>query len=79
MGAPVSRFSLSAPPTWSMWAWVTRICFSLRAEFGQPLVNAVDLVAGIDDDGLMGLFVAQNGAVAGQRPDRKGLEDHARL
>ena len=30
MGAPVSRFNLSAPPTWSIWAWVTRICFNLR-------------------------------------------------
>ncbi len=76
MGAPVSRLSLSAPPTWSMWAWVTRICLSLRPKFGQPLVDASNLVAGVDDDGLMCLLVPQEGAVAGQRAYGKCLEDH---
>jgi hypothetical protein len=37
------------------------------------------LVAGIDDDGLARLLVAQNGAVALQRADGKGLDDHGSI
>ena len=48
----------------------------LEPQFGEPLMNARRLVTGIDDDGLPGLFIAQDGAVAGQRPDGKGLQDH---
>src|ERR1700675_1781965 len=29
MGAPVARFSFMAPPTWSMWACVMMICFTV--------------------------------------------------
>ncbi len=47
-----------------------------EAEIGEAAMDAADLVAGIDDDGLAGLFVAQDGAVALQRADGKGLEDH---
>ena len=36
----------------------------LEAELGEAAVDAADFVAGIDDDGLAGLFVAQEGAVA---------------
>ena len=51
----------------------------LEAEFGEPAANAADLVAGIDHDGLARLFVAQDGAVAGKRADRKGFEDHGSI
>ena len=51
----------------------------LEAELGEAAVDAAHLVAGIDDDGLVGLFIAQNRAVAGQRTDRKGLKDHASI
>jgi hypothetical protein len=39
-------------------------------------MDAADLVAGIDDDGLAGHFVAEDGAVAGQRADGKGFQNH---
>src|SRR5208337_3783439 len=48
----------------------------LEAELGKAALNAADFVAGIDDDGLTGLFVAQDGAVAGERADGEGLQDH---
>ena len=50
--------------------------FEFQAQFGEAAVNSVDLVAGIDDDGLMGFFVAQQSAVACEWPDGKGLKDH---
>ena len=51
----------------------------LEAERGEAAVNAADLVAGIDDDGLAGLLVAKDGAVALQRADGKGFEDHGSI
>ena len=48
----------------------------LEAELGEAALDAGDLVAGIDDDGLAGLFVAEDGAVAGERADGEGFEDH---
>ena len=48
----------------------------LEAEGGEAAVDAGDLVAGIDDDGFAGFLVAQDGAVALERADGKGLEDH---
>src|ERR1039458_9336133 len=50
--------------------------FELEAEFGKAALNAANLVAGIDDDGLAGFLVAQDGAVAGERADGEGFEDH---
>ena len=47
-----------------------------QAERCQAAVNAGDFVAGVDDDGLGGVLVAQDGAVALQRADGKCLEDH---
>ncbi len=47
-----------------------------EAQFGEASVDAADFVAGIDDNGLSGLFVAQQGAVALQRADGKGLKNH---
>jgi len=41
-----------------------------EAELVQPAVNAPGLAAGIDDDGLASLFVAQNGAIRLQRTER---------
>ena len=38
-----------------------------------------DFVAGIDDDGLAGGFVAQDGAVALERADGKNLANHGHL
>ena len=48
----------------------------VEAEAGEAAMDAGDLVAGIDDDGLAGCLVAEDGAVAVQRADGKGLEDH---
>jgi hypothetical protein len=42
----------------------------------KALVNAGDLVAGVDDDSFASFFVAEKSAIALQRADRKGLEDH---
>jgi hypothetical protein len=39
-------------------------------------MNARYIVAGVDDDGLAGVFIAEDGAVAGERADGKGLEEH---
>jgi len=50
--------------------------FDLEAELGQAALNAGDLVAGIDHDGFARGFIAKQGAVALQRADREGLEDH---
>ena len=51
----------------------------LEAEFGQSAVNASDFVAGIDDDGFTHFFVTEQGAVALQRADGKGLQDHSSI
>ena len=51
--------------------------FEFQAKFGEAAMNFADLVAGIDDDGLVGFFVAQQGAVACEWADGKGLQDHA--
>ena len=42
----------------------------------QPGENLRKVVARIDDDGFVGELVAQDGAIAVQWTDRKGLEDH---
>ena len=42
----------------------------------QPGKNFRNVVSRIDDDGFVGEFVAQDGAIAVQWTDRKGLEDH---
>src|SRR5271167_3066814 len=42
-------------------------------------MDAGDLIARIDDDGLVSLFVAKHGAVALQRTDGEGLEDHGTI
>ena len=60
-----------------MWRVSDENLLELEAELGEPAVNAADFVAGIDDDGLAGLFVAEDGAVALQRADGEGLKDHA--
>ena len=38
--------------------------------------DAGDVVAGIDDDGLAGGFVAEDGAVALEEADGEGFADH---
>ena len=48
----------------------------LEAQFSQASMDAADLVAGIDDNGLSGLLVAKDSAIALQWPDGEGLEDH---
>ena len=48
----------------------------LEAELGEAALNAADFVAGVNDDGFVGLLVTQNGAVALQRADWEGFEDH---
>ena len=51
----------------------------LEAKHGQTAVNARDLVAGIDHDGFAGFLVAHEGAIALQRADREGFEDHGAI
>jgi hypothetical protein len=51
----------------------------LEAEIGQPLVNAADFVSWIDDNGLSGLFISYQGAVASQRADRERFQNHASI
>ncbi len=41
--------------------------------------NSFNLVSGIDHHGLMGLLIADNRAVALQRPDGKDFVDHANM
>jgi hypothetical protein len=50
--------------------------FKLESKSGEAVVDAGDLVARIDDDGLSSCFVAEQGAVALQRADGKAFEDH---
>ena len=47
-----------------------------EAVLPQPGENLGNVVTRIDDDGLMGSLVAQDGAVAAQWPNGKGLKDH---
>jgi len=48
----------------------------LEAKRRKARVNAADFVAGINDDGIARGFVAQKSAVALQRADGEGFEDH---
>jgi hypothetical protein len=47
-----------------------------QALIRKPLVDAADVISGINDDGLAGLLVAQDGAVALQGSDGKRLKNH---
>ena len=47
-----------------------------ETEGGEAAMDAADFVAGIDDDGFAGGLVGKDGAVALQRADGKGLENH---
>lgn len=48
-----------------------------EAKLAQPSVNAGDLVSGIDHNRFARGFVAEKRAVALERADREGLEDHS--
>jgi hypothetical protein len=50
-----------------------------EAVFVEKGENLGDIVARVDDHGFAGGLVAENGAVALQRPNRKGFEDHNAL
>ena len=50
--------------------------FQGKRQLGKAAVDAGDLVAWIDDDGLAGLLVPHEGAVARKRANREGFEDH---
>lgn len=39
-------------------------------------MDAADLVAGVDNDGLARFFIGEDGAIALQGADGKGLKDH---
>ena len=78
-GAPVSAFSLAAPPMWSIWAWVITMAFTVKSVPVQHFGNVRDIIARIDDDGLAGLLVAENRAVALQHADRKNLVNHTTI
>jgi hypothetical protein len=47
-----------------------------EAELGEATGDSPNLVAGVDDNRFMGLLVAQDSAVALQRADGEGFEDH---
>ena len=47
-----------------------------EAQFGEPAMNVADLVAGINDDGLASLLIAEYGAVGLQRANGKALQNH---
>jgi hypothetical protein len=49
----------------------------LEAQVCQTPLDSSDFLARIDDDGLAGLLVAENGAVALKRANGEGLDDHA--
>jgi hypothetical protein len=49
----------------------------LETMAGEDFENARDFVAGVDDHGLAGLLIAEDGAVALQRADGQNLVDHA--
>jgi hypothetical protein len=50
--------------------------FDGEVVFSEEGEDAGDVVAGIDDDGFMGDLVAEDGAVALERADGDGFEDH---
>jgi hypothetical protein len=50
--------------------------FDGEAMPGDDGHDAGDVIARVDDDGFVGVLVAQNGAVALQRTDREDLVDH---
>jgi hypothetical protein len=51
----------------------------LEAKLGEALVDAAHFVAGIDDNSLAGLLVAQDRAIALQRADGKSLKNHCSI
>jgi hypothetical protein len=53
--------------------------FELEAQLSQAPMDAGNFVAGIDDDGLARLLIAQDGAVALKWADREGLDDHGSI
>ena len=53
--------------------------FDGEAVGGEDGHNAGDVIAGVDDDGFVGVLVAQDGTVALQRTDWEDLVDHRDL
>lgn len=53
--------------------------FQLQAVAQDALVNAINVFAGVDDDGFAGCLVAEKCAVALEGADGKGFEDHRGL
>jgi hypothetical protein len=47
--------------------------------FGEEGEDAGDVVSGVYDDGFAGGFIAEDGAVALERADGEGFEDHGEL
>jgi hypothetical protein len=47
-----------------------------QSEFVETAMDAADLVTGIDDDGFVSIFVADQCTVAGQGANGKGLANH---
>ena len=76
MGAPVRDFELERAADMVDVGVGDEDLLECEAEVGEAAVDAGDLVAGIDDDGFAGFLVGNDGAVALQRADRKGLENH---
>jgi len=49
-----------------------------EAKSSKAAVDASNLVAGVDNDGVAGLLIAEDGAIALERANRKSFENHTR-
>jgi hypothetical protein len=47
-----------------------------EAMLRQPSENFGNVLPGVDDHGLAGGLIAEDGAVAAEHPDREGFKDH---
>ena len=72
----MTRFSLTAPPTWSMWPWVMMICLRVSLCLVRRVEYFGDVFAGVDDDRFARDLVAEDGAIAAQHSDWEGFKNH---
>ena len=76
MGAPVESFEFERASNVVDVGVGDEDLFELEAEGGEAAMDARDLVSWIDDDGFSRSFIAEQCAVALERADGEGLEDH---
>ena len=64
---------------WSKWQWVIRIASTVEAQLLRPAARIRSgLVAGVDDQGPVGVVAAQQVAVLGHRADGEHADVHQR-